>query len=450
MALSSIGIGSGLPVDDMVSQLMALERRPIALVQTAKTKLSSQLSSIGLLQSHLSNIQSSATQLAGADFWTKNTATSSDSAVTVSARASAQPATYTIEVTSLATSQSLSSGVITDPQNVGTGTLTITRGGTDVTIDIGADDASLEKIRDKINGADAGVTAAIIKDSSGSRLVLTGTETGAANAVSIGVTNATGELAGLAYPGGLTESRAAADAVLKVNGLAVTSAGNKLENVIDGLDLTLTKATTEPLTVTVRNDTAALRKGIEAFITNYNAANSFLSAQTKYDETTKTAGALQGDRTAVGLQNKLRSLVSQGSAASSMYGRLSDMGIALQRDGSLKIEDEKKLTAALANPAELSKAFTTPTTGIAHGFKALADGMVGMQGSLTTKQDSLREGVKRKDRDIERLEDRVARKEAMLLKQYQALDAKMNQLNGLSTYVTQQMTMLNSMYTRDK
>ncbi len=450
MALSSVGIGSGLPVDDMVSQLMALERRPIALVQTAKTKLTSQLSSIGLLQSHLGNIQSSATQLAKPDFWTRNTATSSDAAVTVSARASAQPASYSIQVSSLASSQSLSSALIASPDNVGTGTLTISRGGTDLAIEIGAEDASLEKIRDKINAADAGVTAAIIKDSTGARLVFTGTETGAANAVSITATNATGELAGLTYPGGLTQNRAAADAVLTVNGLEVKSASNKLENVIDGLDLTLTKATTEPLTVTVRNDTAALRKGIEAFISNYNAANSFLSAQTKYDETSKTAGALQGDRTAVGLQNKLRSLVSQGSPASAMYARLSDMGIALQRDGSLKIEDEKKLNDALANPAELAKAFTTPGTGIAQGFKALADGMLGVDGALTSKQDSLRESVKRKDKDMERLEDRVARKEAQLLRQYQALDAKMNQLNGLSTYVNQQMTMLNSMYTRDK
>ncbi len=451
MAISSPGIGSGLDVDSIVSQLVALERRPITLLETAKTKLDSQLSSVGLLQSYMGNLQSAAGVLAQGDFWTKNAATSSDAAsVSVSARAGATPASYSIEVTNLATAQSLSSAVITDTTNVGTGTLSITRGGVEVQVEIGAGENSLEAMRDKINAADAGVTASIVQDGAGPRLVFTGTETGAANAVTVSVADATGQLGALAYPGGMTENRAAADAAFTVNGLALTSASNKLENVVDGLDLTLSKITESPVTVKVSNDSAALRKGINDFVSAYNAINSFLSTQTRYDEATKSAGALQGDRTAVSLQYKLRSLAAQSGDASSAFGRLSDMGIALQRDGSLKVESETKLTAALADPAELSKAFTTADSGLAHGFKGLADSMLGVEGQLTSRADGLRASVKRNEDNQDRLEDRVARTEQRLLRQYQALDAKMGVLTNLSSYVTQQMDMLSSMYTRDK
>ncbi len=450
MAISSTGIGSGLDVDSIVTQLVALERKPITLLATAKTKLDSQLSSVGLLQSYMGNLQSASAVLAKPSFWTQNAATSSDAAaISVSARASAVPANYSIQVTALATAQSLSSEIITDPASVGTGTIGITRGGETVTIEIGTADQTLEGVRNKINAAGAGVTASIVQDGGGPRLVLTATETGAANGVTVSVADATGQLGALAYPGGMTENRAAADAQFTVNGLALTSASNKLENVVDGLDLTLSTVTASPVTVKVSNDTTALRKGINDFISAYNAVNSFLATQTKYDEATKTAGALQGDRTAVGLQYKLRSLAGQSSGASEAFGRLSDMGIALQRDGSLKIESETKLTAALAEPAELSKAFTTAGTGLATGFKSLADGMLGVEGQLSSRAESLRASVKRNEKDQERLEDRVARTQERLLKQYQALDARMGTLTSLSDYVSQQMTMLNSMYTRD-
>ena len=96
----------------------------------------------------------------------------------------------------------------------------------------------------------------------------------------------------------------------------------------------------------------------------------------------------------------------------------------------------------LADPAEMSKAFTTANTGLAQGFKNLADSMLGVQGALTSRADGLRASVKRNERDQERMEDRVARTQERLLKQYQALDTRMNQMNGLASYVSQQMTML--------
>lgn len=441
MPLSSPGIGSGLDVKSIVSQLVALERRPIELLQTQKTKLTTQLSSFGLLQSYMGNLQSVAGQLGSAAFWTKVNASSSDaSAVTVSAPAASAAARYSIEVTSLATAQSLSTaaGAITDASNLGSGTITITRGGTPVAISV-ADGTSLTALRDQINAAGAGVRAAIVQDTLGPRLVLSGSDTGAANAVTVAVSGASGQLTALTYPGNMTQDRAAANAVLKVNGLEISNASNTLTDVVDNLTLTLVKPTTGPMQVTVGTDTATLRKGITDFVSAYNEINRYLATQTKYDEASKVAGALQGDRTAVALQGRLRNLLQQSSSASAVYGRLSDLGLEMQRDGSIKVNDSR-LDAALANPSEVALAFSTLETGFGSRFKALADGVVGSEGLLTSRTSGLRESIRRNEKDQQRLEDRVARVQERITRQYSALDASLNKLSGLGNYVDQQIT----------
>ncbi len=441
MPISSPGIGSGLDVNSIVSQLVELERRPIAILQTQKTRLNTQLSSIGLVQSYMANLQSVAAQLGKADFWTKSVASSSDStAVAATALASAVPASYSIEVLSLASAQSLSTaaGAITDASNMGAGTLTVTRGATAIPITI-ADGTSLAAVRDQINAAKAGVSAVIIQDGTGPRLVLTGSDTGTANAVSIAVTGASGQLTALSYPAGMTQDRPAANASLKINGLLIGSAKNNLSGVVDGLNLTLAKVTASPVQVTVGHDSATMKKGITDFVSAYNEISRYLSTQTKYDEASKVAGALQGDRSAVGLLNRLRSTLQQTSTASTVFTRLSDLGLELQRDGSIKVNDSK-LDAALADPAEMARAFSTLQTGFGQRFKALSDSVLGTEGLLTTRTNGLRDSISRNDKDQKRLEDRVARVQERLTRQYSALDNNLNQINGLGSFVQQQIT----------
>jgi flagellar hook-associated protein 2 len=441
MPISSPGIGSGLDVNSIVSQLVELERRPIAQLQTQKTRLTTQLSSVGLLQNYMANVQSAAGILGKADFWTKSVASSGDStSVGATALASAVPASYSIEVVTLAAAQSLSTaaGAITDASNMGAGTLTITRGTTAVPIPI-ADGSSLAAVRTQINAANAGVSAAIVMDAGSPRLVLTATDTGLANAVTVGVSGATGQLSALAYPGALTQDRPAADALLRINGLQISAAKNKLSGVVEGLDLNLLKVTTGPVQVTVGSDTAAMKKGVTDFVSAFNEIAKYLATQTKYDEATKAAGALQGDRSAVGLQNRLRGLLQQSSTASAVYDRLGDLGLDLQRDGTIKVNNTK-LDAALANPNELSLAFSTLQTGFGQRFKALADSVLGTEGLLTTRSNGLRDSLSRNDKDQKRMEDRIARIQERLTRQYSALDSSLNSLNGLGSFVQQQIT----------
>lgn len=237
----------------------------------------------------------------------------------------------------------------------------------------------------------------------------------------------------------MTERLAAQDAAFSINGLPLASATNKLSDVIDGVTLNLAKAGTGAVDITVGNDSAALRKGIQDFVAAYNEANRYLAQQTRFDAATSAAGALQGDRAAVGLQGKLRMLVQQPNEAAASFGYLSDLGLELQRDGSIKIA-ETKLTAALAAPAELAAAFSTASTGFGQRFKALADGVLGTEGLLTARAEGLRASIARNEKDQQRYEDRVVRTRERLLRQYSALDGNLNRLNGLGGFVAQQIT----------
>lgn len=443
MPISSPGLGSGLDVNGIVRQLVELERRPIVQLQEQKTRYATQLSSVGLLQSYMANVQSAAGQLGKTDGWTKNVASSSEpTAVAVSAVAGATPASHSIEVLSLATAPSLSTaaGSITNAADMGSGTLTLTRGATSVPISITiATGTSLSGVRDQINAAKAGMTASIVMDAGSPRLVVTGTDTGAVNTIGIAVSGASGQLATLAYPGSMGQDRPAADAVLKINGLQIASASNKLSGVVEGMTLTLSRATTAAVQVTIGNDVASMRKGVTDFVSAFNEIAKYLSTQTKYDDATKAAGPLQGDRSAVGLQNRLRNLVQQTSTASTRLDRLGDIGLDLQRDGTLKV-DNTKLDAALTDPAEMSRAFTTLQTGFGQRFKLLADSALGTDGMLTTRSNGLRDSISRNDKDQQRLQERVARVQERLTRQYAALDTSINRLNSLDSYVKQQIT----------
>ena len=481
MALSSPGIGSGLDVNSIVSQLVALERRPLTQLQTAATLLQTQVSAYGRVQSLVSALRDAAQALARPGLWTQTTAGSgSPTGFTASASAGAVPGTYDVQVTQLARAHSLASAAFGSSTAVlGAGRLTIEWGrwsdadpadplatpGFDpqtskspLVLDFSDPATTLEAVRDRINAAKAGVTAAIVRDASGARLTIRSDSTGVENALRITATDlddaplATG-LAALAYPpadpaGGMQQTQAAANARATINGLAVESAVNGFAGVIDSVSFTAVGVMTAPATLTVNNDTAAQRKAVQDFVSAFNALNSYLVEQTKYDETNKIGGTLQGDSTVLTLRGQLRSLLREtGGSGLSFFDLLSRSGDA-PRDGTLTL-DNAKLDAALADPQALGRLFAgngDAIAGIATRFKQVGDRMLGTEGVLSTRQEGLNARLKRNQAEQDRVNDRVERTRERLLKQYQALDVRLGQLTALSTYVNQQMTMLNNQF----
>ncbi len=471
--ISSPGLGSGLDVDSIVGQLVAIERRPIELLTQQKTTLQAKLSSFGLLKSYTTNVQDAVSRLADPTLWQRTTAVSSDTArLTASSTAVAVPGNYSIQVSQLAQAHSLASGVYASSSaSVGTGTLTIDLGSYDsgsnfvprtppasVSIAIGVGEDSLESVRAKINAANAGVTATIVKDASGARLAIQSTATGASSAIRIAVAADTPlpvgpsdppSLASLAYDPGvpatsqLTQTLEPKNALATINGLSVASTTNTFTDAIEGVTLNVAQVTTSAVQVRVGADSDAFKKAVTDFVRSYNEISNYLSAQTRFDPDTKVAGALQGDRATLSLQSQLRTAVAQPSDASATYRTLSDLGIELQRNGTLTVNDSK-LTAALGNLTEVGKAFSNPATagagatGIAVRLKALTTAANNSDGVVTTRAEALRASIKRSDTSVERYELRVAATRARLLAQYGALDTRISTLNNLNTFVTQQ------------
>jgi len=470
-SITSTGIGSGLDVSSIVASLMAVESRPLTLLQQAKTDLTTQVSSFGQLQSLTSTMRDAANALASVSLWNQTVASSSDSAsVGVSTASGAAVGSYNIAVGNLATVQTVSSRALADSTStLGEGTLTIElgswtgeptptgftpkTGSSAINITIGPGETSLASVRDKINAAGAGVTATIVKDASGSRLAIRSSSTGAENAFRISATetnddgDATTGLSMLSYdataPSQLTRSQSAVNANATINGIAVTSASNTLDGVADGLTLTLLKPTTTDVAVGVTADDNAVKTAVTTFTTAFNALASFIQAQTKYDATSKTGGALQGDRTVGGLQSQLRNVLNQATGASSVYTRLSDIGISMKSDGTLTT-DSTKLTAAIANRTEMRKALatdgaTTAVSGFMDRFRDLGNSVLGTDGSLTTRQASLQAMITRNTNSQTAMQERLDNTQARLQKQYQALDTSMSQLSSLSSYLTGQL-----------
>lgn len=472
--ISSAGVGSGLDVNSIVTQLVALERKPIEDLQKSTNKLQTQLSSFGKLQSTLSTLRDAATKLTRAETWQATTASSSDAAAaSATTGPKSVPGRYAVSVTRLASAQTLTSGTFAAPSTVlGSGTLTIElgtwgagqtsftpkAGATPMAVTVAAG-STLEQVRDAINAASGGVVASIVNDATGARLSLRSRDSGEVNAFRVTAADDDGNntdaagLSALAFDpsagvASMTQRQAATNALATINGVEVVSASNTLTDVIDGLTIRLGKVTTAPVDIEIAQDGESIRKAITSFVDAYNELNKLTRDQTKYDANSKTGGVLQADRTVIGLQSQLRSLLTGTSGASTVYTRLADVGFDLQRDGSISLQSTR-LDAALGRLPELRRLFSNTDTlvpandGFATLVKRYGDGALGVDGSLSARQSALRDRIDRNGDRAEALEQRVAQVEKRLRAQYTALDAQMGQLNALSNYVTQQVAQFN-------
>lgn len=461
--ISSSGIGSGLDVSTIITSLMAIERRPLDLLETAETKIQSQISALGQISSALSSFRDLAGKLASSTFWKQTSGSSSASAVGITTSGSATKASYSVEVQSLAKAQAVATSTFAaSTDTLGAGTLHLELGSWDAgqtsftpdaetsAVDIAiAQTDTLADIRDKINAAGAGVSATLLTDASGVRLVMRSSSTGAESGFRATVTTSAGSLDTLAYDppnvaGGATLTQAAANAQATIDGLAVSSASNTLTDVMDGVTLSFNAVTTAPVTVGVAADTDSMRKTLEEFASAYSKLASLIKSNTKYDASSAAGATLQGDSTVVGVHNAMRSILGAASGASTAFARLSDAGFELQQDGSLTV-NATKLDNALDNLPELQKLFANSdlaeagNDGFGKRFKAFADALLGIDGTLTARKDGLDARLDRNQDQQERMEQRLEQTQKRLEAQYTALDAKMGTLSSLSSYITQQV-----------
>lgn len=474
MAISSPGVGSGLDVNSIVTQLVAIEKQPLKTLQTQANTLQTQLSKYGTIQSQVSALQDAATALATASNWSAQAATSSNtSVVTVAANSTASSTQFGLEISRLAQAQttasrSLASGASIGSGN-GSGVLTIQLGswGSDgagpfvagssaaVTINVNETD-SYAAIASAINAKNAGVKATVLKSGNTERLSLQSTTTGSDAGFSISSDGGFAALDSLSFTAltngaesasGMEASQSGLNAKFKINGVAVESATNTVSNVVPGVTLNLlqTTAAGSPAQIVVSQDTAAIQKKIQAFADAYTALNKTLTDSTKYVPG-GVSGILQGDSTTVGLQTVLRRTISSSSVGST-FTRLSEIGLEQQTDGSLTL-NATKLTAAMSDMGNLQNLFTannsnSATNGFALKLRDFAKGLLASDGTVSTKEQALQGAINRNGDEQDRVNSRAASVEKQLRAQYSALDAQMAKMSSLSSYVTAQLAQWN-------
>ncbi|MET1116796.1 MAG: flagellar filament capping protein FliD [Comamonas sp.] len=474
MAISSVGLGSGINVEDTVAKLVAIEQRPIQALQTKATAINSQMSAFSQLKSQISNLQTQVAKLGSLDTWQGRVLSSSNATtVTGTATSKAATGTYDVKVQQLASAQTIGSGAVAKDSALGEGKLTITLGEwkdgalkanevdgvpASLSIDITAAEDTLAKVAAKINAANAGVTATVLRDHTGERLTLQSTGTGGNAAFSVAVEEDAGkpglkrlEYLGVDSSAGMTRSQTAQDTLATINGIPMSSRNLAFTEVADGVTLTVSQKMADAdaaVRITIKGDTATAKSALTNLVESYNALSSAMTTMTAYDPATKTAGTLQGDSTAINLQSALRRLLSGNSGAGGAFSTLSQLGLEFQKDGKLKIDDTK-LTKALEKPEDLAKFFAADPEGSASDglgvrLQEFTAGLLSSDGVFATKDTSMKSQIKRNTQDQERLTTRVNNYEKRLLAQYTALDVKMASLTSLDNYVTQQITSWNN------
>lgn len=378
--ISAAGIGSGLDVKSILTQLVDAERAPTEnRLNARETELNAELSAFGLLNSSISTFQSSLGKLQSPSSFSSIQASVSDTAVLSAATTGiAQDGNYTVEVSNLAQPHTLASIAFTNINDViGTGTLNFSFGTTvydpgtsfaagddtytsftknadrsDALITIDNTNNTISGIRDAINSANIGVSAAIVDDGSGFRLLIASGQRGIDNSMEITVDEGglaadntdTSGLSLLAFNSVATnteQTQSAQDAQLTVNGLSVNRDSNLISGVIPGVNMTLnTTNIGTPVLVSVTNSNVSQAKeNITSFVNSFNDMTTVFNGLTKYGQGGNANGVLLGDTTARNIlqqtRRELGGLIENGGN----FNSLSSIGVKTKLDGTLEIND---------------------------------------------------------------------------------------------------------------
>lgn len=467
--ISSPGLGSGLDIDGIVGRLMAVEQRPLLILSNKEASQQAQISAYGSLKGALSSFQSSAKTLANLSIFTGVKANVGDSTIaTASANTKAAAGNHQIEVQNLAQAQKIKSeSFATTSTAIGSGTLTIEFGTyngdgtftsnptkTSKTITIESDQTELSSIRDAINEASVGITASIVNDGSGNRLVISSDNTGIDNTLKITVDDADGldldnvGLSKLAYDattGGtanMTQTVAAQNAAMVVDGITINKSSNTITDALEGVTFNLLKAapgTTTSLSLT--QDTSKIQTAVSALVGAYNELAKTIGDISRYDTANKQASILTGDATVRTVESQIRGVLNSFlPGAPSSLNSLSQIGINFQKDGTLQL-DNTKLTAAINDPNKDLASFFAKD-GFAVKLDKLVDGMLKNNGLIDGRLDGINDTIKDigKQREMQsrRLEDVEKRYRA----QFTALDTMVASMTQTSNFLQQQLSNL--------
>lgn len=447
MAISSPGIGSNIDVNSIVTQLMSIEKQPLTALNQDKTFFTNELSAFGTISSDIAGLQSASSALKSADGFKIFSATAADPTyLTSSADSTATAGSHSITVTQLAQSQKLfSTGFVdTSTTAVGTGTLTFSNGASSFAVTLDSTNNTLDGIANAVNSASSnfGVSATIVNDGTGNRLLLSPNNTGTAYAITVAVAD-TGDgnstdnlgLSRLSYTPGaqnLSQTQAAKSAIITVDGLtAITKASNTISDVIQGVTLNLQKEGVST-TLNVAVDTEAITAKVNTFVSAYNRLQGDIT------NLHKKGGTLEADNTVLAIQSQLLSIFNTQSTLSGAFKYLAQTGLSLQKDGTLALDSATFSSNLSSNLNDVVNLFTDSSQGYMQQFYSQTLSLLQAGGLVDAKNQGINNQISDIGNRIDNMNTRLTLTEARLRAQYSSLDA----LLGSMTYTTNLLSKL--------
>ncbi len=472
MGISVGGIVSGMDTEKIISQLQTVEQKPIAKIQSKQSDYQVKLSAYSMLQSSLNSVKNAAQDLESLDNVSSFSATSSNTGLlSASAESGAVAGNHSVTVNALASAQKLNSGAFTKTETVGEGTIHLAVG-TNTPIDIAVSaTATLSDVAKSINDAGAGVSANVVFDGTSYFLNLTGKKTGAANAISLTVTEAgtalpsdplnqdmTG-LSRLVYDGSgtknLTQIQAANDADISVDGIThIKRSSNTITDAISGVTLSLKSADLNTaVTVSVDQDNSLLTMRLNSFVSAFNNLADTLNNLQSYDPKTQKTGALFGDSTVRRIQSQLRDMINNPvPGLGTGLNHLSDMGVKITNTDALAtagklVLNSKTLNSQLSNNFDsVSKFFTSATKG-SEGFSSrmlttVQSILDTSTGTLTVRTKGIQSSIDTLGKQVDSMNARLADNETRLRTQFSSLEVLLGQYKNQSDSLTQQLAQI--------
>jgi flagellar hook-associated protein 2 len=437
--ITSLG-AADLDTKQLVTDLVSAVKEPRQkIVDETKKKAEVAISSVGLLKSALSSLQSAATELGSLSKLNKLSISNSNSGVVIAqpgGTVAATPGNHSLTVTQLAQAKRMTSGGFAASSTVVTTeplTLTLTTGvspsTTATTVNIAAN-TTVAGVVSAINASGSDVTARLVNTGTGSspyQIVLEG-ETGSTNTFTVSSSDA----AAINFPTTLQDAQ---DAEFTLNGIEMQRSSNIISDALDGVTLRLNSVSATPVQLGVTFDGTEIAAAVTRFADAFNLLNEFINAATgPASEDNELAGTLQNNSSVRTIKTMLRNkLTARSSSASGDITHWSVLGVALDRNGVLQVDEAAIKSKFESNPEDVIKAlsnnasspylFSGSPSGLAGDIAVSVYGMVRTTGTVADLQKSYEDGKARAEKMQTKLDEDIERLQARYERQFSALNA---------------------------
>ncbi|MWP47842.1 flagellar filament capping protein FliD [Gilliamella sp. Pas-s27] len=472
MAMSALGIGSGIDLGEILNQLEAAEKTRLTPITTQQKAINAKISGFGKLKSALTTFNTATAKLQKKELFQSRTAPGNNDYFSVKVNSKAALGNYAVTVDQLATSHGVATSAINDKATqLGNGnetrTITIEQANGDkLDVTLSKDETSLEAIANAINNAQfvdengktspSTMNAAVVRSGDGRyQLAITSKETGELQTITSITSDdeKLNEIIGfdINQPNNshMTEVSKAQDAKFSFNGIAITSSSNTVKDVVAGVDLTLKATTTTSQNLAITADDEKAEEAIKEWVEAFNQLQSTISTLTQFTADEKNSkelnssnGPLVGDATLRNIDQSIRSIFSKGQAGE--FSVLAQIGINMDKNGTLTINENKLKNALSENSDAVATLFTGDgkTTGIANEVFAKVSGFIDSDGMIDSATNGLNATLKSLDKRHEQVSNSIEQTIERYRVQFTKLDVLINSLDSMSNYLTTQFDMM--------